>query len=235
MNIFDFDECSICFEKINSYSGVYDSKFSVGAICENCNTCFNDKEKEILIHIFNVARGAFKGEDDDLTRVKDVLYDVQSALKRSREFFTPESVFLMILKRSCIYCLNLNFFAEFNMKCQPLNSDQSFCFICNSKLVNDFKHQNLSQKPEFVCSNCLQNFSDEEIQIITHLLRKFGGFFGKFKTEKIGITQIASDLMNKLKRMKNFSLLIEINESYLHNALLHGYNPKDFIEELKKI
>lgn len=235
MAILDYDECSICFEKISSYSNVYDSKFSVGAICENCNNCFGDKEREILIHVFNVARGAFEGENDYLIRVKDVLHDVQSVLKRSREFFTPESVFLMILKRSCIYCLNLNFFAEFNMKCQPLNSDQSLCFICNGKLVNDFKHQNISQKPEFICHNCLQKFSDEEIQTITYLLRKYGGFFGKLKAEKVEITQIASDLMNKLERMKDFSLLIEINENYLHNALLHGYTPQDFIEELKEI
>jgi len=235
MTILDFDECSICFEKIGSYLNVYNPKFSVGLVCESCSNCFNDEDKEILTHVFNVARGAFRVEDNDLSRVKDVLFDVQNELKQTKGYFTPESVFLAILKRSRIYCLNLSLFVIPNIKTQQLNSEQSFCIICNSYLGYELKDHNLGQEPEFVCKNCLQKFSNEEIQIMTHLLRKYGGFFGKLKAEKVEIRQIATDLIKSLRRIKDFSILFEFNEVALHRALLHGYNPKDFIEELKNI
>ena len=103
MTILEFDECSICFEKIGSDLNVYNPKFSVGLVCESCNNCFDEEGKEILTHVFNVSRSSFIVEDNDLPRVKDVLYDVQSELKKRKEHFTPESVFLVILKRSRIY------------------------------------------------------------------------------------------------------------------------------------
>ena len=234
MTILDFDECSICFEKIGTYLNVYNPKFSVGLVCENCNNCFDDEDKEILTHVFNVAKGAFGVEDNDLSRVKDILYDVQNELKQTKEHITPESVFLAILKRSRIYGLNLSLFVISNIKAQQLNSEQSFCIICNSYLGNELKDHNLGQELEFICKNCLQKFSDEEIQIITHVLRKYGGFFGKLKEKKVEIRQIATDLIKRLRGIKDFSILFEINENYLHYALLHGYTPQDFIEQLKK-
>lgn len=230
MTILDFDECSICFEKIGSYLNVYNPKFSVGLVCENCSNCFDDEDKEILTHVFNVAKGAFGVENNDVSRVKDVLYDVQNDLKQKKEHFTPESLFLAILKRSRVYCLNLSLFIMSNIKCQQPNSKQSFCTICNSYLGNE-----LGQEPEFVCNNCIQRYSNEEILVMTGLFRRYGGFFGKLKAEKVEIRQIATDLIERLKRAKDFSILFEINEVALHCALLHGYNPKDFIEELKKI
>lgn len=84
MTILDFDECSICFEKIGSYLNVYNPKFSVGLVCESCSNCFDDEDKEILTHVFNVAKGAFEVEDNDLSRVKDILYDVQNELKQKK-------------------------------------------------------------------------------------------------------------------------------------------------------
>ena len=235
MTILEFAECSICFGKIDSDLNVYNPKFSVGRVCENCSKYFNVEDMEILVHVFNVARGAFKGEKDGLTRVKDILYDVQSSLKLRKYQLTPESVFLTILKRSNVYCLDLNFFIKTNIKHQRSNSEQSFCIICNRYLRNKLKDHNLDQKSEFECKNCLQEFSNEEIQIMAGLFRRYGGVFGKLKAEKVEIRQIATDLIERLKRAKDISLLFEINEVALHSALLHGYSSKDFIEELKKI
>ena len=235
MTILDFDECSICFEKIGSNLNGYNPKFSVGLVCESCSTCFNDADKEILTHVFNVARGAFIVEDNDFSRVKDVLYDVQNELKQMKESFNPESVFLAILKRSRIYCLNLSLFIMSNIKTQQPNSELSFCIICNSYLGYESKDNNLVQELKFVCNNCNQRYSNEEIRVMTGLFRRYGGFFGKLKDQKVDIRQIATDLIERLKIIKDSSKLFEINEDALHTALLHGYNPKDFIEELKKI
>ena len=235
MTILEFAECSICFGKIDSKLNVYKPKFSVGQVCDICYASFDDNEKEILIHVFNVARSAFGVENYNILRVKDALYDVQNELKQKKEHLTPNSVFLAILERSRAYYLNLNLLIISNIKCQKPNSEQSFCIICNRYLRNKLKDHSLDQKSEFKCKHCLQEFSNEEIQIMASLFRRYGGFFGKLKAEKIEIRQIATDLTEKLKRAKDLSLLFEINEVALHRALLHGYNPKDFIEELKKI
>ena len=235
MTILDFDECSICFEKIGSYLNVYNPKFSVGLVCESCSNCFNDEDKEVLTHMFNIARGVFIVEDNDFSRVKDVLYDVQSELKQRKEHFTPESVFLAILKRSRIYCLNLSLFAISNIKGQQITLDQSSCIICNSYLGYELENHNSSQALESMCNNCIQRYSNEEIQVMTGIFRRYGGFFGQLKNDKVEIRQIATDLIERLKKIKDSSRLFEINELALHRALLHGYNLKDFIEELKKI
>ena len=235
MTILDFDECSICFEKIAPYSNVYYPKFSVGLVCESCNNCFDEEGKEILTHVFNVGKGSFGAENDDLPRIKDVLYDVQSELKQRKEHFTPESVFLAILKRSRIYCLNLSLFALSNIKDQQITSEQSSCIICNNHLGYELKDHNLSQELEFICNNCIQRYSNEEIQVMAGLFRRYGGSFGQLKDDKVETRQIATDLIERLKKIKDSSRIFEINELALHRALLHGFTPQDFIEELKKI
>lgn len=49
---------------------------------------------------------------------------------------------------------------------------------------------------------------------MTGLFRRYGGFFSKLKAEKVEIRQIFTDLIESHERMKDFSLLIEINEKF---------------------
>jgi len=86
-----------------------------------------------------------------------------------------------------------------------------------------------------ICEYCKLQFSEGEILTMASLFKKYGGFFNKRSSQKLPLKQISENLLNNTKKEKNFSRMIELNEIALHQALIFGYQPKKFIEELKKI
>jgi len=235
MLIKGFDECSICFEKIKNPSNGYKPMFSLGFVCENCNNNFTPKEKETIIHAFNVARGIFNVDEKDNMIVKDVLYDVYSELElQNKRFFTTESIFQKILIRSQLYCLSLNSFFYSKYLYSKNISKNSNCTICNNPLDAKLKSNVLTIKNERVCHNCVQKFQKEEILAMIPLFIKYGGFFNTLISHKQPLRKIVENLLNSIAKEKDFSRMIELNEKALYRALLFGYRPKKFIEELKK-
>ena len=54
-------------------------------------------------------------------------------------------------------------------------------------------------------------------------------------SKNLSLTQILDKLSDDMKKEKDLSRMLELNEKSLHHALLFGYSPNAFIEELKKI
>ncbi len=93
--------------------------------------------------------------------------------------------------------------------------------------------ENLTLYKESICIRCSQEFCKDEILVMVSLIKKYGGFFNKLNSHKKSIEQIVEKLLINLKKEKDLSKMIEINEIAMHFALLYGYSPKIFIEELK--
>lgn len=143
------DGCSICFERIKNLSKGYKPTFSLGFVCENCSNNFTPKEKETIIHAFNVARGIFNVDEKDKMIVKDVLYDVYSELKlQNKRSFTTESIFQKILIRSQLYGLSLNSFFCSKYFYSKNISKNSNCTICDKPVDAELKSNVLTFKNE---------------------------------------------------------------------------------------
>ncbi|MFW9876676.1 MAG: hypothetical protein ACFFG0_26575 [Candidatus Thorarchaeota archaeon] len=232
----NINECSICFVEITNFTNVYTTKYSVGIVCEKCNAVFTSKEKEIVIHAFNVAQGIFDIGDKASFIIKDVLFDVQSELKRQNERpITLEYVFQKILIRSQVYHLSLNTSFYINIYYPESPLKHSVCIICNKKIIETHDLYDYKLKNNALCENCYQTFSKEEITTIICLFSKYGGSFNMFYSKRPRLIQILSEILNTIKKENNFSRIIEINEKALHRTLLSGYTPKSFREMLKRI
>lgn len=236
MTILDFNECSICFHPIEKSSNTYKPNFSLELVCKKCNDVFSSQERETITHAFNVARGILDIDEKDIITVKDVLYDIQSELKlHNKRSFTVQSIFQKILIRSQAYRLKLNYFFRINYHYSKNPSNNSVCSICNKITIKDLEYKNNILKNQGVCQDCIKKYSKEEIMTIVPLFEKYGGFFNQFNTQKLALGKIIENLLNSLKNEENFSRMIEFNEQALYQVLLHGYTPKAFIEELKKL
>ncbi|MFX1365825.1 MAG: hypothetical protein ACFFCE_00310 [Promethearchaeota archaeon] len=235
MAVEDFKECSICFEKLEIPQNDFKPKFSIGTICRKCFDNFTPQENEILIHAFNVARGIFQFNEKCINAIKDVLFDVQSELKTNKKrSISLQGIFQKILIRSQVYGLKLNIFFNLNYHFFQNQSRKSNCDICNQKITEVEDNKDYGLNNQRVCENCIQKFTDDEINTMISLIKKYGGYFNEIKENKVTIKQILENMLFNLKNEEDFSEMIEINEKALHFALLYGYHPKLFIEELKK-
>jgi len=235
MSIEGFKECSICFEQIRNHSHNYKPKFSIGLICRKCIRNFTPQENEIIIHAFNIARGIFQINEKNNRIIKDVLFDVFYELKtKINRPFNLQLVFQKILLRSQVYGLKLNEFFYLNSKLSKFQSIKSNCAICNQELQKNVYNRDFGLFSQSICQNCMKKFSKDEIETISSLFNKYGGFFNKINSQKISIKEIVQSMFFNLRNEKDFLKMIEINKRALHFALLYGYHPKIFIEEIKK-
>ncbi len=90
-------------------------------------------------------------------------------------------------------------------------------------------------KSQGVCQECIQKYSEEEIITMGSLFEKYGGFFNQFNIEKPVLGKIIENLLDSLTNEGDFSRMLEFNEQALYQSLLHGYTPRAFIDELKKL
>ena len=235
MVIKGLEECSICFKRIKNPSNICKPNFSTGAACEKCNQIFTPEQIDIITHAFNVARGIFEVPEDYNFIVKDVLYDIRSELKlNNKEAFSVQYIFQKILIRSQVYSLKLNTFFLTNYQYSKEILKQPNCIICHTSITRHLNNEDPKSNKENICEYCKLKFSEGEIMTMTSLFKKYGGFFKKLVSQKLSLKQIIENLLNDMKQEKNFSKIIDLNELALYKALLLGYRPKKFIEELKK-
>ncbi len=111
MLIKGFDECSICFKKINNPPYTYKPRFSIGVACEECDLIFIHEQMDIITYVFNTGRGIFEVTEDICIIVKDLLYDIRIKLKlQHKETFIMQLFFQKIIIQVQVNCLNLNTF-----------------------------------------------------------------------------------------------------------------------------
>lgn len=236
MTILDINECSICFHPIKKISNTYNPNFNLDLACKKCDDVFSPQEKETITHAFNIARGIFDVDEKDVIAVKDMLYDVQTELKlQNKRSFTTQSIFQKILIRSQVYRLRLNYFFQINYHYSKNPSNNSNYSICCKITNEDLEYKDNIPKNEGVCQDCIQKYSKEEILTMISLFEKYGGFFNQFNIEKPALGKIIEKLLDSLTNEGDFSRMLEFNEQALYQSLLHGYTPRAFIDELKKL
>jgi len=146
-----------------------------------------------------------------------------------------QSIFQKILLRAQVYCLKLNTFFLTNCQYPKKILKYPNCVICHKSITERLNNGDPKTNKMNICEYCKLQFSEGEILTMASLFKKYGGFFNKRSSQKLPLKQISENLLNNTKKEKNFSRMIELNEIALHQALIFGYQPKKFIEELKKI
>jgi hypothetical protein len=81
-----------------------------------------------------------------------------------------------------------------------------------------------------VCEDCYKSNSPEDIELMANLFLAFGGYFGQYKSEKYSLYE---SLKNYIEPGKNKKKVDTLNIQLMHNALLHGITPHQYIQSLK--
>jgi hypothetical protein len=116
-----------------------------------------------------------------------------------------------------------------------------YCIICRDVIEDIEKAYQTSINLSLVCKKCQQVFSHSDLELISGIFIAFGGYFGSLKHKNRTIDEILDNAVIK----KVFSELIqqggkkakieEINIKVLHQMLLHGFTPQEYVSKLNAI
>ena len=81
-----------------------------------------------------------------------------------------------------------------------------------------------------VCEECYRNNSPEDLELMANLFLAYGGYFGMIKDSEYSLYKV---LMSLTSGNNGNESILELNIKMLHQALLHGVGPHQFIQGLK--
>jgi hypothetical protein len=110
---------------------------------------------------------------------------------------------------------------------EPVKHDRIICGICHSEIKRAATLYQAGFHFGVVCSECYKNNSEEDIELMSHLFLAYGGHFGMIKDDNFSLYKV-------LKRLTREEMTIQqINVKFLHQALLHGVTPHQFVQGLR--
>ncbi len=107
------------------------------------------------------------------------------------------------------------------------------CGICRSEIKKGAQIFQEGLHFGIVCSQCHDNTSKEDLELMANMFLAYGGYFGKLKDPRFSIGAILKDLLKENKVDKKCASIDELNIKLLHSALLHGLTPQQFIRGLE--
>jgi hypothetical protein len=107
------------------------------------------------------------------------------------------------------------------------------CGICRNEIKRGASIYQEGLTFGIVCEHCYKHNSKEDLELMANLFLAYGGYFGKVKPYKFSVYKIIKKLMLKIEPGKNLDTLIALNIKMMHQALLYGITPQEFIQGLK--
>ncbi|MHA1490966.1 MAG: hypothetical protein ACTSRI_15130 [Promethearchaeota archaeon] len=108
------------------------------------------------------------------------------------------------------------------------------CSICRFEIKDPSNAYQSALNFGMVCNECNDNFSKEDIDLMSNIFLAYGGYFGKYKNLKTSIGDIVKKVVKQVENDPKKIELEELNIRLVHEALLHGFTPGSYIEGLKK-
>lgn len=109
------------------------------------------------------------------------------------------------------------------------------CAICNGRDNAGFKIKRLGGSFGVVCSDCLEEFSDKDLELMHNMFTAFGGYFGELNASKEErfkkLEEIARTYEKEGKTASNLGSDVET----MHRAFLFGISPVQLDHGLKML
>ena len=109
----------------------------------------------------------------------------------------------------------------------------SMCAVCRNN-ISDLSNVYYSRTTfSYVCIDCRKRFCSDDIELILNLLVGYGGYFGKLRVSDEGDCSTGIVITNFLNENKKAAFTIdELLKRLLHQFILYGYTPEDYIRHL---
>ena len=107
------------------------------------------------------------------------------------------------------------------------------CTICRNCESAGVKIKRLGKSFGVVCGDCLEAFSDKDLELMHNMFTAFGGYFGELGASKEEKYRILEEIANSYERESKKASNIEADIKTTHRAFLSGISPVQLAQGLK--
>ena len=107
------------------------------------------------------------------------------------------------------------------------------CTLCRSSISNSSEVYQSKTTFGTVCSICKSKFSEDDIELMLRLFLAYGGYFAELRENRQDVRVLISEMLRILDKKGGKISFEEINLKMIHKALLYGFTPEEYIEELE--
>ena len=109
------------------------------------------------------------------------------------------------------------------------------CAICRNRESSEVKIKRLGKSFGVVCGDCLEEFSDKDLELMHNMFTAFGGHFGKLGASKEETYKKLEEIARSYKEEGNEVVKVESDIRTMHRAFLYGISPVQLVQGLRML
>ena len=107
------------------------------------------------------------------------------------------------------------------------------CSVCRSSESAGFKIKRLGRSFGVVCGDCLEEFSDKDLELMHNMFTAFGGYFGKLGASKEERFEKLEEIARIYDKEGKEASSVEKDVKTMHRAFLYGISPVQLVQGLR--
>ena len=109
------------------------------------------------------------------------------------------------------------------------------CAICRKSESTEVKIKRLGKSFGVVCGDCLEEFSDKDLELMHNMFTAYGGYFGKLGASKEETYKRLEEIARSYEREGKEAAKVESDVKTMHRAFLYGISPVQLIRGLRML
>ncbi len=109
------------------------------------------------------------------------------------------------------------------------------CAICNNCESSEVKIKRLGESFGVVCGDCLEEFSDKDLELMHNMFTAFGGHFGKLGGSKEETYKKLEEIARSYEKEGKEAAKVESDIKTMHRAFLYGISPVQLVQGLRML
>jgi len=109
------------------------------------------------------------------------------------------------------------------------------CSICRSSESSEVKIKRLGRSFGVVCGDCLEEFSDKDLELMHNMFTAFGGYFGKLGYSKEERYKKLEEIALSYEKEGKKASSVESDIKTMHRAFLCGISPVQLVQGLRML
>ncbi len=106
------------------------------------------------------------------------------------------------------------------------------CGICRAEIVDRAQIYQAGINLGVVCSNCYRQFSANDLEMMANMFIAYGGYYGMLKYTNFSLVKTLENVLKNALKEKKVVNSEQINIRLMHEALLYGISPVQYIRNL---
>ena len=109
------------------------------------------------------------------------------------------------------------------------------CAICRNGESKEVKIKKLGRSFGVVCRDCLEEFSNGDLELMHNMFTAFGGYFGKLGASKEERYKKLEEIARSYEKEDKKASNIRSDIKTMHQAFLYGISPVQLVQGLRML